>query len=181
MREFKDFDLLVLPGLNGSGPEHWQTAWERALPELKRVEQRDWDKPDYAEWAPRLTAAVTESTRPVVLIAHSLGTSLVMRWAHDEPRLSQRIAGAFLVAPSDRDRFDGAPDSPARGFAPMLLQRLPFKSTVVASRNDDRVSFERADVFAHAWGATLIDAGNQGHMGTAAKLGLWPYGLICFG
>src|SRR4051812_13594634 len=181
MRNPDEFTILVLPGLNGSGPEHWQTAWEQAFPAFKRVEQRDWDHPVYAEWVVNLTAAVEQAQRPIVLIAHSLGTSLVMRWASDQPQLAQKIAGAFLVAPSDRDRFDSAPDSTVRGFAPMLLQPLPFRAVVVASRDDERVAFDRARLFADAWGAPLIDAGNQGHMGTAARLGVWPFGLVWFG
>ena len=52
---------------------------------------------------------------------------------------------------------------------------------MVASRNDDRVAFERAEVFAKARGATLIDAGSSGHLGSAAKLGVWPFGLVWFG
>ena len=181
MHTLDDFTFLVLPGVNGSDEQHWQSAWERAFPQLRRVEQRDWDRPVYSEWAERLTEAVTQSTKRVVLVAHSLGTSLVMRWAHDHPELAGKIAGAFMVATSDRDRFEGMPDSPTRGFAPMLLERLPFYTVVIASRDDERVSFERAQLFAQAWGATLIDAGRQGHMGNAAKLGLWPFGLLWFG
>ena len=63
----------------------------------------------------------------------------------------------------------------------MILKRLPFPSAVVASRNDDRVSFERARAFAAAWGSTLIDAGSLGHIGSAAKLEYWPFGLLWFG
>lgn len=181
MHKTDEFTILVIPGLNGSDAEHWQTAWERVFPDFERVEQRDWDKPVYEEWSARLTEAVKNSSKPVVLVAHSLGTSLVMRWAHDHASLAGRIAGAFMVAPTDRDIWDRAPVSPTRGFAPMLLERLPFRTVVVASRNDERVSFERAQLFAQAWGATLIDAGHQGHMGNAAKLGLWPFGLLWFG
>lgn len=181
MRNIKDFTILVLPGLGGSGAEHWQTAWEKAFPDFQRVEQADWDKPVYAAWSARLTEAVAKSTRPVVLVAHSLGTSLTMRWSFEQPEPARKVAGAFLVAPTDRDRFDDAPDSPTRGFARMILQRLPFSSMVIASRDDDRVSFERAQAFAAAWGSTLVDAGNLGHMGSAARLGMWPFGLVCFG
>lgn len=181
MHKLDDFTILVLPGLNGSDAEHWQTVWAQAFPEMKRVEQRDWDKPVYAEWAAVLTEAVKRSTKRVVLVAHSLGTSLVMRWAHDHPELAPKIAGAFMVATSDRDRFEGTPESPTSGFAPMLLERLPFRTVVIASRDDERVTYERAERFARAWGATLIDAGHQGHMGNAAKLGVWPFGLFWFG
>jgi uncharacterized protein len=181
MRDIKDLTVLILPGLGGSGPDHWQTAWEKAFPAFRRVEQAVWDRPVYVEWSPRLTEAVTRSTHPVVLVAHSLGTSLVMRWAFDQRTAAKKVAGAFLVAPTDRDRADRAPDSTVRGFGPMILERLPFPSMVVASRNDDRVSFERARAFAAAWESTLVDAGNLGHMGSAAQLGVWPFGLVWFG
>ena len=158
------------------------TFWEKAFPAFRRVLQDDWEKPDYAAWSARLSEAVTQSARPVVLIAHSLGTSLAMRWSFDQPALARKVAGAFLVAPTDRDMFDARPGgSPVRGFGSMILKRLPFPSAVVASRNDDRVSFERARAFAAAWGSNLIDAGNLGHIGSAATLGDWPFGLLWFG
>jgi len=116
-----------------------------------------------------------------VLVAHSLGTSLTMRWSFDQPERAAKIAGAFLVAPTDRDRFDASPSSPVRGWGPMILKRLPFPSMVLASLDDDRVSFERAREFAAAWGSTLIATGNLGHMGSAARLGVWPFGLFYFG
>ena len=36
-------------------------------------------------------------------------------------------------------------------------------------------------VFADAWGATFVDAGSHGHLGSAAQLGVWPFGLVAFG
>jgi uncharacterized protein len=177
----KNLTVFILPGLGGAGPEHWQTAWEKAFPSFSRVVQANWDRPVYEEWAARLSEAVEASTRPAVLVAHSLGTSLTMRWSFDQPALARKVAGAFLVAPTDRDHFDRAPDSPLHSFGPMILEKLPFPSVVVASRNDDRVSFERAEAFAAAWGSRLIDAGNLGHIGSAARLGVWPFGLFWFG
>lgn len=182
MRDIGEFSVLVLPGLNGAGAEHWMSFWEKAFPAFRRVQQDDWENPDYAAWGPRLSEAVTQAQRPVVLLAHSLGTSLTMRWSFDQPALARKVAGAFLVAPTDRDMFDARPGgSPVRGFGGMILKRLPFPSAVVASRNDDRVSFERARAFAAAWGSTLIDAGSLGHIGSAAKLEYWPFGLLWFG
>jgi predicted alpha/beta hydrolase family esterase len=187
MRDIAEFDILVLAGLYNSGLDHWQSHWEAAFPNMRRVQQDDWDRPVYADWARRLSEEVDRSTKPVLLIAHSLGTSLVMRWAHAAK--IQAVAGAFLVAPSDRD-FENDPDFPARvvqdirmteSFGPMLLQSLPLPSMVLASRNDECVSFERAQVFAAAWGSHLIDVGPLGHIGSAAKLGLWPHGLVWLG
>ena len=178
MRDIADFSVLVQPGLNGAGAAHWMTSWEQSFPDFRRVPQASWDKPDYAVWGPCLSEAVRKAARPVVLIGHSAGTSLVMRWSHDQPELARTVAGAFLVAPSDRDNFKSAA---VVGFGGMILKPLPFRSMVVASRNDDRVSFDRARAFAQAWGSTFVDAGNLGHIGEAMKLGLWPFGLVQFG
>lgn len=181
MRNLNDLTILILPGLGGAGEDHWQTHWQRAFPAMQRVEQTNWERPVFEEWSARLTDAVTRATRPVVLAAHSLGTSLTMRWSFEQRDHAKRVLGAFLVAPTDRDRFDARPDSPVRGWGPMILEPLPFPAMVVASRNDDRVSFDRAELFAKAWGARLVDAGDLGHIGSAAKLGLWPFGLFYFG
>jgi predicted alpha/beta hydrolase family esterase len=178
-RELNDYDVLVLPGWHGSGEAHWQTAWQKALPTLRRVEQADWERPYYSAWAERLDQAVAASTRPVILVAHSLGTSLAVRWSLQH--LSAPVAGMFLVAPTDIGRFVGQPDTEVVGFDPIPEARLPFPTTVIASRNDERVDFGRAQDFAAAWGARLVDAGQLGHMGSAAALGLWPQGLIWFG
>ena len=132
MRELKDFSVLILPGLGGAGEDHWQTHWERAFPEFVRVQQADWENVAYDDWAPRLTEAVMKAPRPVVLVAHSLGTSLTMKWSFDQPAAAGKVAGAFLVAPSDRDRFRVQNRPEPRGFGQMLLKRLPFPSMVVA-------------------------------------------------
>ena len=182
MRDLNELTVLVLPGLGGAGADHWQTAWQGAFPAMQRIEQVNWERPVYEDWSARLTEAVTRAPRPVVLIAHSLGTSLTMRWSNENRNgHARKVAGAFLVAPTDRDRFDAQATSPVKGWGPMILERLPFPSMVIASRNDDRVAFDRGQLFAGAWGATLIDAGNLGHIGSAMKLGLWPFGLLHFG
>jgi predicted alpha/beta hydrolase family esterase len=72
-------------------------------------------------------------------------------------------------------------DSSAQCFGPMLLEPLPFPTMVLASRNDEMVSIERARVLASAWGSHFVDIGALGHIGSAAKLGLWPQGLVWLG
>ncbi len=179
MRELSDLDVLILPGWRNSGPDHWHSHWEAAFPRFRRVQQRDWDAPRYADWALGLTEAVDQCQRPALLVAHSLGTALVTRWARQAD--TRRVAGAFLVAPTDTDRFAGLPETAFQGFEPVPMHPLPFPSCVVASRNDERVSTERARAFAAAWGSRFIDAGPLGHIGSAARLGLWPQGLVWLG
>jgi len=45
--------MLTVPGLHGSDGIHWQTRWEN-LYGFSRVGQKDWDNPDYSQWAESL-------------------------------------------------------------------------------------------------------------------------------
>jgi predicted alpha/beta hydrolase family esterase len=181
MKNLDDYSVLTVPGREGAGPDHWLSHWEAAMPAFTRVQQASWVAPVYAEWAAALSARVAEARQPVLLLAHSLGTSLVMRWAFEHPDLARRVAGAFLAAPSDRDAMQGRADVPVQGFGPMLLAPLPFASLVLGSRNDPFVSLARAQQFAAAWGSSFVDAGEHGHLSSAAQLGCWPAGLIALG
>jgi uncharacterized protein len=49
---------------------------------------------------------------------------------------------------------------------------------LVASRNDPYCSYERAEDFAYAWGAVVVDAGESGHINAASGHGPWPEGLM---
>lgn len=58
----------------------------------------------------------------------------------------------------------------------MPSARLPFRSVLVASRNDPWMRGERAVAMAEAWGSVLVDAGEVEHLNTAAGFGPWPAG-----
>ena len=165
-------DVLIIPGLGGSGEHHWQTHLERSHPNAKRVDQDDWDNPELAYWLDRV-AAVVERTAGAVLVAHSLGCPLIAHLAHRRPDLP--IAAALLVAPADVDSTRHTPEH-IRSFAPIPLERLPFRSIVVGSRNDPYMSFARAREVAFAWGAGFVDAGAAGHINVESGFGPWPDG-----
>lgn len=165
--------MLIIPGLGGSGPQHWQTRWESLYPQTLRVAQRDWDHPDRDDWRTALESAIAAAPEPVVLVAHSLGCALVAHLASRPSAL--RIAAALLVAPADVDSPERTPPE-TRSFAPMPTAPLPFPSTVVASGDDPYVTLARARVFAAAWGATFVDAGRKGHLNAGSGLGDWPEG-----
>ncbi len=165
-------NVLTVPGLWNSGPQHWQTHWEAKHAGVRRVVQRDFDHPERDEWVATLDAAIRSCPRPPLLAAHSLGCTLVAQWALE--RGGEGVAGAFLVAPSDAE----APGYPVEGrtFTRVPLQALPFPSIVVASTNDQYVSIERARVFAAAWGSRLVVIGDAGHINGASGYGPWPEG-----
>ena len=82
-----DFDILIIPGLGGSGSGHWQSRWEAKLSTARRVEQDNWQNPRLEYWRDRIVAAVESARRPVLLVAHSLGVTAV---AHAAPELQDR-------------------------------------------------------------------------------------------
>ncbi|MGH6893492.1 MAG: RBBP9/YdeN family alpha/beta hydrolase [Dongiaceae bacterium] len=164
--------VLIVPGLGGSGPDHWQSLWQARLPNASRVEQADWDRPDRAGWIARLDAAVAQAPRPPILVAHSLSCALVACWAASYLR---PIHAALLVGPADIESDTRTPPE-THTFRPLPLARLPFTTIVVASRDDPYVDFERATAMARAWCAELVDAGNAGHLNTASGYGEWPVG-----
>ena len=121
--------ILIVPGLGGSGPEHWQSLWQSSLPNATRVEQADWDRPDRAGWIAALDAEIAAVSAPPVLVAHSLSCALVACWAAAHRR---KVHGALLVGPADVDSDAHTPVE-AHVFRPMPMARLPFPSIVVAS------------------------------------------------
>lgn len=164
--------VLLVPGLGGSGPDHWQSRWQSRLPNARRVEQVDWDKPDRADWSARLDQGVAGVETPPILIAHSLSCALVACWAAIHAR---SVRAALLVAPADIESDAHTPPE-AHVFRPLPMKRLPFPAIVVASRDDPYVAFDRAGAMARAWGAELIGIGNAGHINTASGYGEWPEG-----
>ena len=168
--------MLVLPGLGGSGPGHWQTLWEAEDPALRRVAQREWDRPVLRDWVDTLARAIAECPAPPVLVAHSLGCALVAHWARDGGRaVDGAVEGALLVSPPDVDSERHTPPE-TRAFAPMPVVRLPFRSVVVASTNDPYADADRAALFARAWGSRLVLVGDAGHVNAESGLGRWPAG-----
>lgn len=166
---------LVLPGLYDSGPEHWQTHWQRADASIRRVEQDDWATPHCLDWVARLEDALAALRDAVVLVAHSSSCAMVAHWAGSaSAETLGRVRGALLVAPSDPDGAN-YPEGPT-GFSPMPLARLPFPSIVVASTNDEYVTLDVAREYARAWGSELVVAGPLGHINSASGIGVWPAG-----
>lgn len=165
-------DVLILAGLWNSGPEHWQSQWQARYPAWTKAEHRDWNCPERDEWVAELDAAIGACKGAPILVAHSLGCMLVAHWARSGSPL--KVAGAFLVAPSDVE----APSYPVpvNGFAPIPLEPLPFPSMVIASTDDPYVSNERADTFARAWGSRLVRIGDAGHVNADSGHGPWPEG-----
>ncbi|MCJ8164494.1 alpha/beta hydrolase [Pontibacter sp. E15-1] len=165
--------ILIIPGLGSSGPQHWQTLWGQQHPEFVRVEQLDWETPACNDWVATLDEAVRQHPPgQVVLVAHSLACIAGAFWARQHKR---PIRAALLVAPADTEAA-GFPGGTS-GFAPIPMEKLPFKSLVVASTNDPYITDTRARALAAAWGSDFVSVGEAGHINSDAGLGGWAQGL----
>lgn len=165
---------LIVPGYSNSGPTHWQTYWEKSLPDANRVEQRDWEHPHKADWVDTLDRTVAALESDTILVSHSLGVATTVLWLLQKARegaVPAKVKGVFLVAPADIDVIDIVED-----FAPMPLEKLPVPSCVVASQNDEYVTIERARLFADSWGSLFFDVGRKGHINALSNLGEWEEG-----
>ncbi len=163
-------NVLLLPGWQNSGPDHWQSRWER-IHGYQRVEQHDWMRPLRGDWIARLEEVLLGCGQPAVLVAHSLGCHAVAAWAAHSQN-TPLVKAALLVAPPDVEREEIGGLVP--GWAPIRLDKLPFPSVLFASSNDPFCRPDRARALATAWGSTFIETGPRGHLNADSGLGDWP-------
>lgn len=168
--------IVHVPGLGNSGPEHWQSIWQKNDPTSIRVQQANWDKPNCKDWVKTLQRVITTvEDKEIILVAHSLGCLTVAHWAQ---QYSTPIKGALLVAPPEVECNVSLQE--VLDFAPFPKIRLPFRSILVASTNDDFLTIERAKYMADIWGSEFVNAGAIGHINTYSKIGAWAEGQKLF-
>lgn len=167
-----DVSIVMVPGIGGSGPEHWQSLWEASSPDAVRIAPASWERPDLGDWVAALERAVASRRRPPVVVCHSLGCLLFAHW---QARTARGIAAAVLVA---------VPDPAAPAFPPQAADfgALPARTfgpepvLAVASSDDPFDPDGRAAAWARARGASLRLLGPRGHLNGASGLGAWPEG-----
>lgn len=167
-----DQTIVIVPGIGNSGPDHWQSHWEAAIPGAIRMAPASWDAPDLRDWMAALDEAVAQAAAPPVLICHSLGCLLFAHWRAASARV---VRGAWLAAVPD----PGGPLFPAaaRAFANVPggdFGGLPVLA--IASSDDGYDPSGRGIAWASARGATPLRLGPRGHLNAEAGLAQWPEG-----
>jgi uncharacterized protein len=167
-----DVNVLLVPGWRDSGPAHWQSHWERALPGSHRLRQAPsrWEFPKRADWLRGIADALSALDGPVVVVAHSLGC-IAVRHLPDE--VSQRIGAALFVAPADPERRAVLQD-----FAPVPYGSLAYPSIVVGSTDDPYCPIRKSAKYARSWGSRMIRLDGAGHINAESGYGPWTEGLI---
>jgi predicted alpha/beta hydrolase family esterase len=169
---------LFVPGVNDSGPDHWQSRWQNVSQDSVRLQVSNWDYPDLEEWMAALDRAVAECFAPPVIVGHSLGCTLAALWVQRKrsaQKTGQRITGAFLVAPPDPHNPNFPATSPS--FRDPVESPLGCPGVIIASTNDPYGSFDFARCFAATLDAGIISVGSLGHINADSNLGEWPEGI----
>ncbi len=99
-----ELSFLMVPGIGGPDPAHWQSLWRHEFADARMVEQADWDRPDIEAWVAVLNRAVEGCRKPVVVLAHSLGCALVAHWA------DRVLRGR--IEPASTEMWPSAPTQP---------------------------------------------------------------------
>lgn len=160
------YPVLIIPGLNNSDDNHWQTLWEKRFARAQRIEVKDWHQPDLDKWRAAIIKSLNEVNVPVILIGHSFGALASASIAAEFP---EKIAAVLLVAPADPDKFH-------------IAHRLPNKPLgvpvhLIASSNDPWMKDSKAAYWALLWGANFLRIKNLGHINSDSAIGIWPEGL----
>jgi len=162
--------LLILPGRNNSGPQHWQTLWQARRPDALRLEPSNWSEPELGDWMLALELAMKASPAPPMLVAHSMGCLLSICWA-SQHHAKFPIAGMFLVAPPNYNR-EGFPAS----FSKVPQTPVPYPTLVISSTNDPYCPIDVAKKLAASWKAGFVSVGERGHIATEPGNGSWDEG-----
>ena len=157
--------LLIVPGLPGSEPTHWQTWLQGRFEGAQRVRLRDWKSLDLERWAERIGTTLDRAgDGPWIAAAHSFRCLALAR--HLQLRPHSAIRAALFVAPAEPDKF---------GVAALLPQRrLAIASAVVASDTDPWMSTASARRWAQRWGSSYTSLGDAGHINAASGFGPLP-------
>jgi hypothetical protein len=178
-RPTRSAPVVILHGLEGSGPDHWQTWLAGELStagrEVRYRELADKDHPDLAAWLAALDDTLTGLPDDGFdVVAHSLSAVL---WLHHcaDPGSSPRPARVALVSPPSPHT---AIAEIATFFPPPLdidAVRHAADGTVLVAGDDDPYVSEG---IAAAYGlplkisTTVVPGG--GHLNTESGYGPWP-------
>lgn len=164
--------MVIVPGINDSGPTHWQTLWQASHPDARRIEPTSFDQPDLEDWVRALDVAVGSCAGPPLLVAHSLGTLAVLEWVRRFG--TERVAAALLVAPPDPHGPNFPTEAPT--FVLRDLAPLGIPAAVVGSTDDPYDPDGFAARVAAIGGASLHLIGDAGHLNASSELGEWLQG-----
>ena len=168
--------FLILHGLEGSGPDHWQSWLARRLREQgERVSYPDLPEPD----TPRLDSWLEVLDRELrdpqdcVVVCHSLACVLWLQHARRNV-VAEPVERVLLVAPPSP-----SVELPARGFFPLSVEPADVaraaRSTLVIWSDNDPYCPEGAErLYAEPLELPSRLLAERGHINPESGFGPWP-------
>jgi predicted alpha/beta hydrolase family esterase len=164
--------FLILHGLHGSGPGHWQT-WlaARLRADGERVaypDLPDAELPSLPAWREALGGELAAlPAGETILVCHSLACLL---WLHHVAEGGPRADRVLLVAPPS----ESADIPEIAGFFPVPLPRLEDGARLVCA-DDDPYCLEGADtLYGEPLGIPVDLLPGAGHIYPETGFGPWP-------
>src|SRR5687767_873815 len=168
--------FLILHGLEGSGPDHWQTLLAGRLRDRgERVSYPhlpDPFDPHPADWDRALDEELSLLDAPVVL-CHSLACLLWLRRAArplEEP-LASRV---LLVAPPFREDLEPVARFLDHGARARDVSRAADETLIVCSDDDPYCPPGAVAIYAEPLGIPAHVIPGAGHINPEAGYGEWP-------
>ena len=169
-------EFLILHGLEGSGPDHWQTWLASRLRERgERVSYPnlpDPFDPHPSDWDRALAEELALLESPVVL-CHSLACLLWLR-AIARPTADPLASRVLLVAPPWRDDLEPVARSSTTAHAPATSRAAPEETLIVCSDDDPYCPPGAVATYAKPLGIPAHVIPGAGHINTDAGYGEWP-------
>ncbi|MEL4317801.1 alpha/beta fold hydrolase [Leifsonia sp. YIM 134122] len=168
--------IVMVPGIDGSGAQHWQTLWGNDDPGIRSIAPSSWTHPEIEDWIAALEQAVDRASESgageVLIVAHSLGCIAAVELLGRGRATG--VAGAVLIAPPD-EAIDVFPER-CPSFIGIARRAASVPLLLIASSDDPYCSADASVELATRWNAKLVVAGALGHINTDSGLGAWPDG-----
>jgi uncharacterized protein len=164
--------FLILHGLEGSGPGHWQT-WlaARLRADNERVaypDLPDAEMPSLHSWRERLQGELEAlPDGETILVCHSLSCLLWLHHVADGGAQANRV---LLVAPPS----ESAGLAQIASFFPAPLPRLTAGARLVCSDDDPYCPEGAATLYGEPLGIPVDLIAGGGHLNPESGYGPWP-------
>ena len=173
--------FLILHGLGGSGPEHWQ-SWlnQKLLAAGEKVfypTLPEYDEPTKKVWIQTLEDTVNKITSDnITVVAHSLGCILWLHFALQKGKeINNRINRVILVAPPSpylKHEF-------INRFFPLPIKgketiQLNYSILQIQSTNDPYCSITDSQFFRDL-GIKQLFVADKGHINIDSGFGKWQW------
>lgn len=167
--------FLILHGLYGSGPDHWQTWLAQRLrergSEVGYPDLPDPFDPQPSRWIEAGSDAL--DAEPSVVLCHSLACLLWLRLcARADGRLVERV---LLVAPPWREDVPQVARFLDHGASADAVRRAAAETLIVCSPDDPYCPVGAVGRFAEPLEIAYELVPNGGHLNSDAGYGAWPW------